>query len=118
MKNLIQAFDIPYDDSLYSYSNPIQAQINAFDYLGDDTILFKSTRKDKKYMVLNPNTNKFVHFGCMKPPMEDFLKHQNNNRQEKYLARATGINKGNWLDDLYNPNHLSIMILWSEKLNI
>lgn len=118
MKNLIKAFDIPRSDILYSYSNPFLAQLNAFNYIGKDAVLFKSSRKDKKYMILNKLTNKFVHFGCMKPPMQDFLKHQDSNRQERYLARATNIKKGYWLDDMYNPNHLSIMVLWSEPIGI
>ena len=51
-----------------------------------------STRKNKKYMILNDN-NKYVHFGDSR--YEDFTKHQDLNRLKNYLSRATKI-KGNW----------------------
>jgi len=47
----------------------------------------------------------------MKPPYEDYLKHQNKKRQSNYLARASNI-KGNWKDNLYSSNNLSQKILW------
>lgn len=108
---LIRAVDIPKTDILYKYSNPKQAQKNAKLYLGDDTILYKSTRKDKKYMVYDPMNRKYVHFGGMRPPYEDFLKHKNNKRQTKYFKRALNI-KGNWRENPYSSNNLSIWILW------
>ena len=37
---------------LKEFSNPEIAQVNAKKYLGKDTILYLSTRKDKKYMLL------------------------------------------------------------------
>ena len=50
-----------------------------------------STRKNKKYMILNDN-NKYVHFGDSR--YEDFTKQQDLNRLNNYLSRATKI-KGN-----------------------
>ena len=38
---------------------------NFSNYKEDDVTLLPSSRKNKKYMILNPNTNKFVHFGAM-----------------------------------------------------
>ena len=108
---LIKAADIPTSDDLYKYSNPIQAQKNLSKYLGKDKILYKSTRPNKKYMVYDDYDNKYIHFGSMKPPYEDYLKHQNKKRQSNYLARASNI-KGNWKDNLYSSNNLSINILW------
>ncbi len=108
---LIKAVEIPKTDILYKYSDPKQAQKNAKLYLGDDTILYKSTRKNKKYMVYDPINRKYVHFGSMKPPYEDFLKHKSNIKQTKYFNRALNI-KGDWRENPYSSNNLSIWILW------
>ena len=35
---------------------------NAKSYLGNDVIILPSTRKNKKFMIMNPD-NKYVHFG-------------------------------------------------------
>ncbi len=73
-----------------------------------------STRKNKKYMILNDN-NKYVHFGDSR--YEDFTKHQDLNRLNNYLSRATKI-KGNWKKDKYSPNQLSINLLWNKDMTI
>jgi hypothetical protein len=98
-------------EEIYKYSNPEQAQKRAFAYLGKSAKLFLSDKPDKKYMILDPNTNKWIHFGAFKPPMEDFTKHQDSERRRLYLARATKI-KGNWKSNPYSPNNLAINILW------
>ena len=51
-----------------------------------------STRKNKKYMIMNDD-NKYIHFGHSR--YEDFTKHQDLKRLNNYLSRATKI-KGNW----------------------
>lgn len=107
----IEAVDIPKSDDLYKYSNPIQAQKNATKYLGKDIILYKSKKPNKKYMVYDDFHDKWVHFGSMKPPYQDYLKHQNLQRQKNYLARSSNI-KGNWKNNKYSSNNLSINILW------
>ena len=70
--------------------------------------VFISTRKDKKYMIMN-DSKKFIHFGQL--GYEDFTKHMDENRRRLYLARATKI-KGNWKTDKFSPNNLSINLLW------
>lgn len=107
MNNLITAISIPKTDEIYEYSNPKEAQRMAFKYAGLE--LFKSSRKDKKYMILNPYNNKFVHFGAMK--YEDYTKHKDEQRRERYLRRANNI-RGDWKADKYSPNNLAINILW------
>lgn len=77
-------------------------------YLGDDVIIKKSTRKNKKFMVLDEK-NKWIHFGDDR--YQDYTKHKDKNRRERYLKRATKI-KGNWKNDKYSPNNLSINLLW------
>lgn len=81
----------------------------AIAYLGPNVVISKSTRKDKKFMVLDPNTGKWVHFG--QKGYDDFTKHRDEGRKHAYLARATKI-KGDWKKDKYSPNNLSINILW------
>lgn len=93
---------------LNDYSNPIEAQRKAKKYLGKNTELFLSSRKDKKYMVITPD-DKLVHFGAI--GYEDFTKHKDKERRDAYLRRATKI-KGNWKGNKYSPNNLAINILW------
>ena len=71
--------------------------------------VFLSTRKNKKYMIMNDD-NKFVHFGQLK--YEDFTKHLDKQRRELYLKRATKI-RGYWKENIYSPNMLSIVLLWT-----
>jgi hypothetical protein len=92
-----------------NYSNPKVVQSKAKKYLGKDTLIQLSNKKDKKYMVYDPNTEKMIHFGQM--GYEDFTKHKDENRRQRYLNRATKI-KGNWKDNKYSPNNLSIHLLW------
>ena len=94
---------------ILQYSDPQKAQRNAHKYLGKDVELFLSTKKEKKYMVQKPNTNRWVHFGQM--GYEDFTKHQDDRRRQNYLTRTANM-KGDWKDDKYSPNNLSRNILW------
>ena len=88
------------------YSNPNQVYKNAVELLGDDVDIRFSTRKDKKYMVLNPYTNKWVHFGQM--GFEDYTKHKDDIRRHKFIIR-----NNKWLNaDEYTPAYLSIYLLW------
>ena len=91
------------------FSNPEVAQQNAYKYLGADAVLFKSTRKGKKYMIYDKFNNKFVHFGQF--GVMDFTKHGNLNKKMNYLNRSGGI-KGNWKENPYSANNLSRNILW------
>ena len=96
-------------DELKLFSNFDKAQKRAEEFLGEDTILFASPKKDKKYRVYNPLNGKCVDFGQM--GYEDFTKHKDPIRRERYLQRATKI-KGDWAENPYSPNNLSIHILW------
>lgn len=96
-------------NEIWNYSNPLIVQANAKKYFGNDTIIYLSTKKDKKYMVYNPHTNKMVHFGQM--GFSDFTEHNDDERRRRYLARATKI-KGDWKDDKFSPNNLSIHLTW------
>ena len=91
-------------------------------YYGSDTILLPSTRSTKKYMIFDPYTNKFVHFGRM--GYLDYTKYRQiydsiiaDSHRNRYLNRALNI-KGDWRDDHYSSNFLSILLLWDYKPNI
>ena len=90
------------------YSNPHKVLQKAKRIFGNDVNLQLSTREDKKYMLLNPNTNKWVHFGQMKPPMEDYTKHLNLKRREAFRIR----NKRWANQDMYTAGFLSYYLLW------
>ena len=90
------------------FSNYNVAKKKAREYLGDDVELLISPRKDKKYRVYDPS-GKPVDFGQM--DYEDYTKHKDEERRERYLKRARNI-KGNWRSNPYSPNNLSINILW------
>ena len=82
---------------------------NWLKYKGSDNAeIYISDRKDKKFCVVAPD-GKTVHFG--QKGYSDFTQHQNQQRRDNYLARATGI-KGNWKNNKYSPNNLAINLLW------
>jgi hypothetical protein len=95
--------------SLQKITDINEAQKKATDLYGKLGTLYISTNKDKKFMIKNPFTNKFVHFGQM--DYQDFTKHKDKERQISYLKRAMNI-KGDWEKNIYSPNMLSIHILW------
>jgi hypothetical protein len=103
------ANNISENDEVYKFSNPKKVQELANKYLGKDGTIYRSINKAKKYMVYNPNTKKWVHFGQM--GYEDFTKHKDPKRQKNYLKRTANI-KGDWKDDKYSPNNLSRNLLW------
>jgi hypothetical protein len=103
------ANNISESDEVYKFSNPKKVQELANKYLGKDGTIYRSISKVKKYMVYNPNTKKWVHFGQM--GYEDFTKHKDPKRQKNYLTRTANI-KGDWKDDKYSPNNLSRNLLW------
>ena len=103
-------------NQLLTVSNPTIVKKNLKKYIPKDTPeLFISNRKNKKYMILNPITNKFVHFGSL--AYEDVTKHQNLERQKAYIIRASNI-RGDWRADKYSPNNLSMYLLWNYNPNI
>ena len=107
MEQLIPANKIEKDDELYLYSNPKTAQKMAYNYLGKTAKLYKSTNHKKKYMILNPNNNKWIYFGKM--GFEDGTKHKDNIRIIKFKNRNR-----RWADsEPYTASYLSYFILWT-----
>jgi hypothetical protein len=94
---------------ILEYSNPTIVFKKARKYLGKDVKIELSKNKNKKYMIFNPNTEKWINFGQM--GYEDFTKHKDPMRRQNYLTRTANM-KGNWKDNPYSPNNLSRNILW------
>lgn len=94
-------------EELLEYSNPEKVGRNLQRYLPGSK-LYISTRKNKKYMVKKPDGT-WSHFGQMK--FQDYTKHKDDIRRINYLQRATNIH-GNWKNDIYSPNNMSIHLLW------
>ena len=64
-----------------------------------------STRKDKKYMIHDPEKGKWFHFGST---MSDYTEHKDKKRRLNFLIR----NK-RWSDaDIYTPAYASYNLLW------
>ena len=103
-------------NQLILVSNPKIVKKNMKKYFKKDVPeLFLSNRKNKKYMILDPSTNKFVHFGALN--YEDYTVHNDKERQKRYISRAKNI-KGNWRTDKYSPNNLSMYLLWNYNPNL
>ena len=73
-----------------------------------------STRKNKKYMILN-DENKYIHFGDSR--YTDYTVHNDLERRKRYLSRASKI-RGEWKKDKYSPNNLSQNLLWDKENKI
>ncbi len=106
-------YDEDYEDKiqqLLEVSNPKEVIIKAIEYFKDPNIkVHLSTKKNKKYMILNPQKAKMVHFGDIR--YEDYTKHKDQERREAYLARAAKI-KGSWIFDKFSANNLAMHLLW------
>ena len=93
-------------EDIYNYTNPDIVFKKAKKIFGKDVNIKLSTRKDKKYMILNPNNNKWVHFGQY--PYEDYTKHKDEERRRRFINR-----NHKWANnDPYTPSFLSYYILW------
>ena len=109
------------DMNLNDCSDYNEVLTRAKHYYGDDVILLASTRATKKYMIFNPHTNRFVHFGGMgyldyTKYIQLYDKKDANIHRNRYLNRALNI-KGDWKNDHYSPNYLSILLLWEYEPN-
>lgn len=91
-------------EELKKISSPNEVLKKAREMYGKDIEIAVSTRKDKKYMIKNPE-GKWIHFGST---MEDYTKHKDNKRLEAFRNR-----NNKWKDnDKYSPSYLSYWLLW------
>jgi hypothetical protein len=90
-------------DKLLKFSNPAVV-IAKGKKLGLDVLI--SNRKDKKYAIRHPKTNKLINFGQMN--YEDFTKHGDEKRRQLFISR-----NNKWKDAKpYTPAFLSYYLLW------
>ena len=85
---------------LEKYSDPKEVERKAKRY---GVKVFRSTRRNKKYMVYH---NKWIHFGAM--GYEDYTKHKDKTRRANYLTRSAGIKDSG----KYSANQLARHLLW------
>ena len=52
---------------------------------GKNVIITVSSRRDKKYMIYDPNKDKYIHFGQM--GYQDFTRHKDKDRRRNYWRR-------------------------------
>jgi len=93
---------------LVKYTNPtiVKRQFIKFGYKKDGSELKESSRKGKKWMVLNPDTGKWVHFGAM--CYEDYTVHKDKERRKKFWSRMGRFKTAH----KYSPGYLSLVLLW------
>jgi len=97
------------EKEILDFSDPKKVYKKAQEYLGKNVDIRISNLPKKKYMVFNPSTEKWVHFGQM--GYEDFTHHKDPIRRRNYLNRTLFM-KGDWKNNKYSPNNLSRNILW------
>lgn len=85
------------------YSDPDVVKQKANEY---GLSVFYSPRKDKKFRILNPETNKYVDFGQM--GFQDFSLTGSENKRRLFRAR-----NHKWKNaPKYSPAWLSYYLLW------
>jgi hypothetical protein len=92
-------------EELRKWSNPQEVRRLADKYLGKDVPIYVSNRKDKKYMLKNPQ-DKWVHFGQLF--YEDFTHHKDEKRRELFRKR-----NHKWANNpKWTASSLSYHLLW------
>lgn len=90
-------------EDIEKYSNPKIVQRKAKEY-GLDVVF--SPRKNKKYRIVNPETNEYVDFGQM--GFQDATLHQDQKRIDRFRSRNR-----KWKDaPKYSSAWMSYWILW------
>lgn len=93
-------------DDVMKYSDPFKVVRNAQKLYGDDVLITVSSLPTKKYMIMNPHTSKWIHFGEM--GMEDFTKHNDKQRRRNFKQR----NRAWKHHDKYSPAYMSYYLTW------
>ena len=94
---------------LKKVSNPTTVKRKAKQIFGSSFKIVESKSKGKKYALIKPDGSR-VNFGSI--DYEDFTKHKDKQRRDRYLKRSAGI-KSNWMNNKYSANILSRKILWN-----
>ena len=93
-----------YED-LIKISDPYKVYIKFKETYPCDFHIAISTRKNKKYIIYNPEKDKYIHFGST---MEDYTKHNDQQRRIHFLIRNQ-----RWAEsDMYSAAYASYTLLW------
>jgi hypothetical protein len=98
--------DVKKNHPIYKFSNPelLRSIADKKGYINDE--IYLSDKKDKKYMLFHPITNKKIHFG--QANYEDYLKHNDEKRRQNFKNR----NK-RWKDNnKYSSSYISYFLTW------
>lgn len=93
-------------EQIFPYSDPNIVFARAKQIFGRDVKIEYSTRKNKKYMLYDPNKREFIHFGQL--PYEDYTRHRDEVRRMKFQIRNHEWSKA----PKYSPRFLSYFLLW------
>ena len=93
-----------YED-LISISNPYTVYTKLKNIYPHDSEIKISTRKNKKYMIYDPDKGKWFHFGST---MSDWTRHGDKLRRINFKTR----NKRWEESDIYTPAYASYYLLW------
>ena len=93
-----------YED-LIKISDPYKVYIQFKKIYPCDSHIAISTRKNKKYMIYNPEKDKYIHFGST---MSDWTRHGDTQRRINFLIRNQ-----RWAEaDMYSAAYASYYLLW------
>lgn len=92
-------------EQILPYTDPIMVERRAKQLYGRNVKIEYSTRKDKKYMIYDPNTNKWVSFGQV--GFQDYTRHKDEERRKRFQIR-----NHRWASAYeYSPAFLSYYLL-------
>jgi hypothetical protein len=92
--------------NINNVSNPSIVFKKAKQIYGNNVNIKISDKANKKYMLLNPNTNKWTYFGS--PDYQDYTYTRDEYKRERFLKR-----NHKWKDaDKYSPAFNSYYLLW------
>jgi len=93
-------------EQIFPYSDPNIVFARAKKLFGRDVKIEYSTRKDKKYMLYDPNKRVWIHFGQL--PYYDYTRHRDEIRRMRFQQR-----NHKWSTaPKYSPRFLSYFLLW------
>ena len=92
-------------EGLIEISNPYTVYTKFKKIFPRDSEIKISTRKNKKYMIYDPNIKKWFYFGST---MTDYTFRRDLQRRLKFKTRNR-----RWADaDIYTPAYASYYLLW------
>lgn len=87
-------------------SNVYEVVKKARQLYGNDVKIGLSSRKNNKFMIFNPISNQFIHFGNLN--YEDYTKHQDEDRRKRFQIRNHNFASA----PKYSARYMAYYILW------